>query len=342
MSSYFDDPITVAVDAQGAPRSILDVPNGLACGCFCPAPGCRAQLVARNRGAKMQPHFAHRAGSSCEWALESSVALLAKAVIERQGAFAFPDWHVDVARFALPRTLSVSLVETLELEGWGAPILRLTCDDDGRSVQRLVVFAWHDLERAQDALRAAGADVVTVRLNELYRAWKFECERHSNKAEFTRLLQAEEEIGRVVAEDLPQKRWLVNAAWSAANEAFQREQERIRQQQAEALRKQQEKIQAEREAREWEEARRALAKQRERGRVEQARQQRADARLAALEDFCTCNGLTLRKVAGAGRLVDCPLYGGKNAVGRTDRGCCTCDALVKDFGTHIACAAGDE
>ncbi|MCR5890395.1 hypothetical protein LRS06_21950 [Hymenobacter sp. J193] len=36
---------------------VLSVDNRLACGCTCPS--CGARLVARNRGEKKAPHFAH-------------------------------------------------------------------------------------------------------------------------------------------------------------------------------------------------------------------------------------------------------------------------------------------
>lgn len=81
----------------GADEPML--PNGLACNCFCPR--CRARLVARNRGEVNRPHFAHEAAVaapnpgmatlSCAGARETSIHIMAKQIIAKEGTILLPD-----------------------------------------------------------------------------------------------------------------------------------------------------------------------------------------------------------------------------------------------------------
>ena len=63
------------------------VPQGLACGCVCPA--CKSPLVAR-KGAVKVAHFAHHADRSCANALETMLHRLAKQVIADRLEVALP------------------------------------------------------------------------------------------------------------------------------------------------------------------------------------------------------------------------------------------------------------
>lgn len=66
-----------------------DVPNGLACGCVCPA--CRQPLVAKNGGSKRDHHFAHyHTGTSCVHGYETSLHLLAKEILSEEGKIYLP------------------------------------------------------------------------------------------------------------------------------------------------------------------------------------------------------------------------------------------------------------
>lgn len=56
-----------------------EVPNGKACNCICPA--CGEKLVARNGGSKLSHHFSHMSGNECEYALQTTIHLLAKEVL---------------------------------------------------------------------------------------------------------------------------------------------------------------------------------------------------------------------------------------------------------------------
>ena len=59
--------------ATGELVHVDDAPNGKACGCVCPDPGCGQPLIARNNGKKKIHHFAHIDGT-CAWSAEYLLA----------------------------------------------------------------------------------------------------------------------------------------------------------------------------------------------------------------------------------------------------------------------------
>lgn len=59
--------------ATGELVHVDDAPNGKACGCVCPDPGCGQPLIARNNGKKKIHHFAH-IGGTCAWSAEYLLA----------------------------------------------------------------------------------------------------------------------------------------------------------------------------------------------------------------------------------------------------------------------------
>lgn len=67
-----------------------DVPTGLACRCLCL--GCQQPLVAKNRGRKIRPHFAHHVARACPGAFESSIHRRAKKLIVDKGRLMLPAW----------------------------------------------------------------------------------------------------------------------------------------------------------------------------------------------------------------------------------------------------------
>lgn len=73
--------LTNAPNKDGVMLHIDAVPNGAACGCFCPH--CNSPLVAKNGvvDGVRQHHFAHANGHECAGAYESSIHLLAKEVL---------------------------------------------------------------------------------------------------------------------------------------------------------------------------------------------------------------------------------------------------------------------
>jgi|GEM_PF-5340571 len=85
--------IPFAIGPDGKPASIDDVPRGLQCECICPA--CKAQLVAKKGERRLKVwHFAHASGTSCAGALESSIHLAVKEIIEQEKRLLVPPCHV--------------------------------------------------------------------------------------------------------------------------------------------------------------------------------------------------------------------------------------------------------
>ncbi|MCB0633407.1 MAG: hypothetical protein KDD15_26910 [Lewinella sp.] len=79
--------IPYALSKNSMPVGIQDVPRGLACNCICPA--CSAPLIAR-KGKRKSHHFAHYRQPECTNALESSLHLMAKAVLKRSTKIVLP------------------------------------------------------------------------------------------------------------------------------------------------------------------------------------------------------------------------------------------------------------
>jgi len=85
--------LTYGLTSEGL-KHILDVPNGLACGCVCPK--CSCPLVARNNPSnKKAPHFAHSADNNCVGAYETALHLMAKEVLLESKKLRTPDFHHD-------------------------------------------------------------------------------------------------------------------------------------------------------------------------------------------------------------------------------------------------------
>lgn len=68
----------------------LEVDNGEACGCVCPA--CAAPLVAKHGHGKRRPHFSHRATGECSGNLESAIHKFAKKLIYNNSMILLPAW----------------------------------------------------------------------------------------------------------------------------------------------------------------------------------------------------------------------------------------------------------
>ena len=83
--------LTYAYNAKGELVFVDDVPNGNACGCFCPK--CKEPLMARNGGKKNQHHFAHSPESNCQGSYETTLHLLAKEIIKEEKKMVLPEYE---------------------------------------------------------------------------------------------------------------------------------------------------------------------------------------------------------------------------------------------------------
>ena len=317
MGAYMEEPVLLGLDANREIRAIDEVPNGMACGCFCPSPACNAPLVAKNRGGRLRHHFAHKPGCGCKWAVESAITLLAKKAIEEAGVFRLPSYFIAdwVERLEL-KTFPAVGVRTMEFDGWGAPLLVVSCQVADEVIDYLFLITWKNEmpKETYKAIKATGMDIVMVSLREMYSNHKYEAERHTDSTDFLRRMQDTWRVSQMVAGHCMEKTWLINARMDRIREDYRQDQRRA----IESM----------------------YSKTDERkAKAQEAKDKRAQARLAHLEDFCVTNGLTLLEVKGAGRRVECPLDGKSIGVMQTDRGCVVCEGLVRDFGDHIACAA---
>lgn len=79
--------LNYALDENGVPIHVDNVPNGKACGCHCPC--CEKPLSAR-QGQKRQHHFAHIGDYNCKGAYETMLHILAKKVLSEAGQIMLP------------------------------------------------------------------------------------------------------------------------------------------------------------------------------------------------------------------------------------------------------------
>lgn len=71
---------------------IDSVPNGLDCGCVCPH--CQHDLIARNRGVKRIPHFAHASGAEdCGKGRMTALHMLVQNVLEEKKQVLLPPYY---------------------------------------------------------------------------------------------------------------------------------------------------------------------------------------------------------------------------------------------------------
>ena len=79
-----------ALNAEGKPVHVDDVPNGLSCGCKCSR--CGSELIAKNGvNNKNAHHFSHMGGADCVGAVESAIHCLAKEILKESLCVQLPN-----------------------------------------------------------------------------------------------------------------------------------------------------------------------------------------------------------------------------------------------------------
>ncbi|SNT24508.1 hypothetical protein SAMN05421640_2918 [Ekhidna lutea] len=166
------------IDGQQKLVNILDVPNGLACNCTCPA--CNAQLIAKNNPKnKVRAHFQHYKSLECEHAVETSVHLLAKEVFSELDHYVLPPiyhrfyekdekyrgWGPIIDRFdeiVKPQKIRIKKCLIEQQVGRFRPDLILICDD--RQVH-IEIYVTHEVEQAKiDFLKQNEIDAIEIYL----------------------------------------------------------------------------------------------------------------------------------------------------------------------------------
>lgn len=176
-----------------------DAPNGKACGCVCPDPGCGQPLIARNNGKKNIHHFAH-IGGTCAWSAEYLLAELALEVIRERGCVWFPELAYEAPGTHLPERISkgmelpVCCVEKIEVEGRTAPAITLEVRmSRGCARYVFVPELAHVLSGEQIAsLRKECRGIVRIDLHGLMRAMKTLEGKHYDREELAVRIQSKE------------------------------------------------------------------------------------------------------------------------------------------------------
>lgn len=73
----------------GKPVHISEAANGLKCDCICSY--CKNILIAKNKGNKKKPHFAHYKSDDCFYGNETAIHLIAKEIFKKARKFKFPE-----------------------------------------------------------------------------------------------------------------------------------------------------------------------------------------------------------------------------------------------------------
>lgn len=202
--------------ATGELVHVDDAPNGKACGCVCPDPGCGQPLIARNNGKKKIHHFAH-IGGTCAWSAEYLLAELALEVIRERGCVWFPELSYEVPETHLPERISkgmelpVDCAEKIEVEGRKAPAIGLDIRTS-RGCARYVFVPElaHVLGGEQIAsLRKGCRGIVKINLRGLMRAMKALEGKHYDREELAVRIQSKE-----IMEELLSGKWQRHLEWA--------------------------------------------------------------------------------------------------------------------------------
>ena len=289
MEGFRGDSLVYANDSGGTLRHVDEVPNGLACGCACPA--CGQPLIARNGGSIRAHHFAHE-GGSCEWGVEAAVALIVEEVVLEACSVRLPDasYYDEEARErkAMMPTglLAVTGARQLEVPGRGAPCVEVDCASTAGARWKVVIAPClaHPLSPAQRSrFLAEGVLVVAIDMKSAREDALYDEGRHYDREEAFALMQDPEFIDWLLSNPNESVGWAVNGPLDAevgrqAAIRAERERELARQRQLER-----ERAEEARRARLAEEAetrrkKQALEAEARRIKLEQEAKARAEAR----------------------------------------------------------------
>lgn len=180
---------------DGVLVNIADVPNGLKCGCICPA--CRAKLVAK-KGQKVIHHFAHYAGENCEYGYESSLHLAAKEILSKSKTMIipavyceFPDSYKSKELICEAKEIHFDHVELEQRFGDVVPDVVVYC---GGKKLFIEIYVTHAIdEKKLEKLRKADASTIEVDLSN------------------ADTLISEEDLTRILISDCEEKKWKYNS-----------------------------------------------------------------------------------------------------------------------------------
>ena len=180
---------------DGAGISIEDADRGLKCGCVCPA--CGEPLVAK-KGTKVMHHFAHHSGSNCEYGYETSLHLMAKAILSTAKTIVTPKVYVYFPNSTKEKQLCCDSraipVDKVELEqNYGNVVPDVVVYSGGRKFF-LEIYVTHAVDREKiSKLKTAGISTMEIDLSKVEQTISYE------------------DLQRILLEDNEQKRWIYNS-----------------------------------------------------------------------------------------------------------------------------------
>lgn len=155
---------------NGVISHVDEVPNGLDCGCFCPA--CGERLVAK-QGARTIHHFAHEGGSDCNGGLQTTLHLAAKALLVRDKKMLLPPLIVTASaldsrglRHEAQRTVPSKLVifdEVLDEVSFGSMIPDIIGKIGARTL--LIEIAVHHFVNEAKLLKIKKSGVACIEVD---------------------------------------------------------------------------------------------------------------------------------------------------------------------------------
>lgn len=180
---------------DGAGISIEDVDSGLKCGCVCPA--CGDPLVAK-KGTKVMHHFAHHSGSNCEYGYETSLHLMAKAILSTAKTIVTPKVYVYFPNSTKEKQLCCDsqeiTVDKVELEQNYGNIVPDVVVHSGRRKFFLEIYVTHAVNKEKiSKLKTADISTMEIDLSKVERTISYE------------------DLQRILLEDNEQKRWIYNS-----------------------------------------------------------------------------------------------------------------------------------
>lgn len=152
--------------------SVTEVASGLGCGCHCPC--CGAQLVAK-KGLQKTHHFAHHHVAECAGALQTSLHLMGKAILERRKEITIPglpkpvrgrtEWN---AIGGSPTRVKLDEVVLEKAETGFVPDLSVSVSGRRMFIE---IFVTHAVDKVKlEKMRAAEVAVLEIDLSEVDRA----------------------------------------------------------------------------------------------------------------------------------------------------------------------------
>lgn len=180
---------------DGAGISIEDVDSGSKCGCVCPA--CGEPLVAK-KGTKVMHHFAHHSGSNCEYGYETSLHLMAKAILSTAKTIVTPKVYVYFPNSTKEKQLCCDsqeiTVDKVELEQNYGNVVPDVVVHSGRRKFFLEIYVTHAVNKEKiSKLKTADISTMEIDLSKVERTISYK------------------DLQRILLEDNEQKRWIYNS-----------------------------------------------------------------------------------------------------------------------------------